>query len=108
MEDCVECAKEFAERLAMELHVPGKHYNRALAVSVVTNTMCLVFKYFAKYSRNTVLVRLRLSMCFCWTTCCGVAVDFRFAVDLSYSVLYKWSLGLKQLALSVDFWSNVL
>jgi len=24
MEDCVECAREFAERLAMELHVPGK------------------------------------------------------------------------------------
>jgi len=24
MEDCVECAREFAERLAMELHVPGE------------------------------------------------------------------------------------
>ena len=23
MDDCVECAREFAERLAMELHVPG-------------------------------------------------------------------------------------
>jgi len=31
MEDCVECAKEFAERLAMELHVPG----RTLSVVVV-------------------------------------------------------------------------
>ena len=24
MEECVECAKEFGERLAMELGVPGK------------------------------------------------------------------------------------
>ena len=24
MEDCVECAREFGERLALELHVPGK------------------------------------------------------------------------------------
>jgi len=23
MDDCVQCAREFAERLAMEMHVPG-------------------------------------------------------------------------------------
>ena len=30
MEDCVECAREFAERLAMELHVPGQSMHRRI------------------------------------------------------------------------------
>jgi len=24
MEDCVQCAREFAERLALEMHIPGE------------------------------------------------------------------------------------
>jgi glutamate formiminotransferase len=27
MEDCIECAREFAERLALELRVPGMYLN---------------------------------------------------------------------------------
>jgi len=34
MEDCVECAREFAERLAMELHIPGKTEGASTAVLV--------------------------------------------------------------------------
>lgn len=26
MEDCVECAKEFGEKLAVEIGVPGQYY----------------------------------------------------------------------------------